>query len=57
MKKNLVISSIAAIAALNPEGFTVNAATLQPVTSGTASGLKAWKRLQMLSMSSRLQVI
>ena len=36
MKKNLVISSVAAIAALNPEGFTVNAATLQPVTSGYA---------------------
>ena len=40
MKKNLVISSIAAIAALNPEGFTVNAATLQPVTSGYAVALK-----------------
>lgn len=26
MKKNLVISSVAAIAAMNPEGFTVNAA-------------------------------
>ena len=40
MKKNLVISSVAAIAALNPEGFTVNAATLQPVTSGFAVALK-----------------
>ena len=40
MKKNLVISSVAAIAALNPEGFTVNAATLQPVTSGYAVALK-----------------
>lgn len=29
MKKNLVISSVAAIAALNPEGFTVNAATIK----------------------------
>ena len=29
MKKNLIISSVAAIAALNPEGFTVNAATGQ----------------------------
>ena len=40
MKKNLIISSVAAIAALNPEGFTVNAATLQPVTSGYAVALK-----------------
>lgn len=41
MKKNLIISSVAAIAALNPEGFTVNAATLQPVTTGYAVALKA----------------
>ena len=34
MKKDLVISSVAAIAAFNPEGFTVNAANLQPVTTG-----------------------
>lgn len=40
MKKNLVISSIVAFAALNPEGFTVNAATLQPVTTGFAVALK-----------------
>ena len=40
MKKNLVISSVAAIAALNPEGFTVNAATLQPVTTVYAVALK-----------------
>ena len=40
MKKNLVISSVAAFAALNPEGFTVNAATLQPVTTGYAVALK-----------------
>ena len=39
MKKNLVISSVAAIAAINPEGFTVNAATLQPITSGHAVAL------------------
>lgn len=39
MKKNLV-SCVAAIAALNPEGFTVNAATLQPVTTGYAVALK-----------------
>ena len=40
MKKNLVISSVAAIAAINPDGFTVNAATLQPVTSGYAVAMK-----------------
>lgn len=40
MKKNLVISTIAAIAAMNPEGFTVNAATLQPVTKGFAVAMK-----------------
>lgn len=39
MKKNLV-TSVAAIAALNPEGFTVNAANLQPVTTGYAVALK-----------------
>lgn len=40
MKKNLVISTVIAIAAMNPEGFTVNAATLQPVTTGYAVALK-----------------
>ena len=40
MKKNLIISSVAAIAALNPEGFTVNAANLQSVTTGFAVALK-----------------
>lgn len=40
MKKNLVISTVAAIAAINPEGFTVNAATLQPITTGYAVALK-----------------
>lgn len=40
MKKNLVISTVAAIAAINPDGFTVNAATLQPVTTGYAVALK-----------------
>lgn len=39
MKKDLVISTIAAIAAQNPEGYTVSAATLQPITSGYAVGL------------------
>lgn len=40
MKKNLVISTFAAIAAMNPEGFTVNAANLQPVSNGFAVALK-----------------
>ena len=40
MKKNVVISSVAAKAAMSPEGFTVNAANLQPVTSGYAVALK-----------------
>ena len=40
MKKNLVLASVAAIAAINPDGFTVTAATLQPVTSGYAVALK-----------------
>lgn len=39
MKKNLVISTIAAIAAQNPEGYTVNAANLKPITSGYAVAL------------------
>ena len=40
MKKNVVISSVAAIAAMSPEGFTVDAANLQPVTTGFAVALK-----------------
>ena len=40
MKKNVVISSVAAIAAMSPEGFTVNAANLQPVTTGFAVAMK-----------------
>ena len=40
MNKNLVLSSVAAIAAINSDGFTVNSATLQPVTSGYAVALK-----------------
>ena len=40
MKKNLVLSSVAAIAAINPEGFTINAANLQPVSTGYAVALK-----------------
>ena len=40
MKKNSVITKVAAIAALNPSGFTVDAATLQPVTAGYAVAMK-----------------
>lgn len=40
MKKNVVISSVAAIVAMSPEGFTVNAANLQPVTTGYVVALK-----------------
>ena len=36
MKRNLKIAALAAIAAANPEGFTVNAKTLTPVTFGYA---------------------
>lgn len=39
MKKNLIISALVSIAVQNPEGYTVNAATLQPITSGYAVGL------------------
>lgn len=39
MKKNLIISALAAIAAQNPKGYTVDAATLQPITSGHAVAL------------------
>ena len=41
MKASTKIAAIAAIAAVNPEGFTVNAKTLQPVTSGYAVAIKA----------------
>lgn len=40
MKKNLVISTVAVIAAMNLEGFTINAANLQPVSNGFAVALK-----------------
>ena len=40
MKKNLVIAKVAAIAALNHSGFTVDAATLQPVATGYAVAMK-----------------
>lgn len=41
MEKKLTIAALAAIAAANPEGFTVDAKTLQPVTSGYAVAVKA----------------
>lgn len=41
MKRNLKIAALAAIAAANPEGFTVNAKTLMPVTSGYAVAVRA----------------
>lgn len=34
MKTNNLISALAAIAAQNPSGFTVDAQTLQPITAG-----------------------
>lgn len=40
MKKNLLIKEVAAIAAMNPSGFTVDAATLQPVATGYAVAMK-----------------
>ena len=40
MKKNLVIAKVAAITALKPSGFTVDAATLQPVATGYAVAMK-----------------
>lgn len=36
MKKQILINSLLAIAASNPDGFTVNAETLQPIKSGFA---------------------
>lgn len=38
MKKN-IIALVAAVAAQNPEGFTINAANLQPVAHGYAVAL------------------
>lgn len=39
MKKNLIMSTLAIIAVQNPKGYTVNAATLQPIKSGYAVSL------------------
>lgn len=36
MKKEILVVALMEVATLNPEGFTVNAASLQPVTSGFA---------------------
>ncbi len=41
MKREIKIAALAAIAAANPEGFTVNAKTLTPVTSGYAVAVRA----------------
>lgn len=41
MKKEIKIVALAAIAAANPEGFTVDAQTLLPVTSGYAVAVRA----------------
>lgn len=41
MKKEIKIAALAAIAAANPEGFTVNTKTLMPVTSGYAVAVRA----------------
>lgn len=41
MKTTKVIAALTAIAALNPEGYTVDARTLEPVTSGYAVALAA----------------
>ena len=34
MNKDLFISAVAAIAAVNPEGFTVNSKSMEPETAG-----------------------
>lgn len=41
MKKEIRIAALAAIAAANPEGFTVSASTLAPVTKGFAVAVSA----------------
>lgn len=41
MKTNKTITALTAIAALNPDGYTVNANTLQPLTHGYAVALAA----------------
>ena len=41
MKKEIKIVALAAIAAANPKGFTVNDKTLTPVTSGYAVAVRA----------------
>lgn len=41
MKKANIIAALAAVAALNPEGYTVDAATLQPVAKGYAVAFAA----------------
>lgn len=41
MKKQALINALTAVAALNPEGYTVDARTLQPVTTGYAVAVAA----------------
>lgn len=41
MKKELLFSMLSAVAANNKEGFTVDAATLQPITKGYAVAVAA----------------
>lgn len=41
MKKEIKVAALAAIAAANPEWFTVNAKSLMPVTSGYAVAVRA----------------
>lgn len=41
MKKQTLINALATVAALNPEGYTVYARTLQPVTTGFAVAVAA----------------
>ena len=41
MKETKKLAALAAVAALNPEGFTVNAKTMEPVTHGFAVAVEA----------------
>ncbi len=36
MKKQTIITALATVAAMNPEGYTIDAQTMKPVTSGYA---------------------
>lgn len=41
MDKSILFAQLLAIASMNPDGFTVDAATLQPVTTGYAVAVAA----------------